>query len=96
MCVRKRKPLLEKIVGDIVGFNSGMNQHIGDSRMGDSTCKFPMHVYKYGLKNKCLNETFFKINTMMKLKSSNQLETYQNYFHKKGYDTLNCSEHLKK
>ena len=44
---------------------------------------------------KCMN-IFFEINIMMKLKSSNQLETYENYCHKKGYDTLNCPEHLKK
>ena len=33
---------------------------------------------------------------MMKLKSSHQLEIYENYFHKKGNDTLNCPDHLKK
>ena len=31
----------------------------------------------------------------MKLKESRQLEFYENYFHKKGYDTINCSEYLK-
>ena len=36
---------------------------------------------------------FFEINIM---KSIKQLETYENYCHKKGYDTLNCPEHLKK
>ena len=43
-----------------------------------------------------LNEPSFEMNVTMKLKSSNQLEIYENYFHKKGYDTLNCPEHLKK
>ena len=33
---------------------------------------------------------------MMKLKSSHQLEIYENYFYKKGNDTLNCPDHLKK
>ena len=33
---------------------------------------------------------------MMKLKDSRQLEFYENHFHKKGYDTSNCPEYLKK
>ena len=93
---KKKETYIWKIVGDnIVGFKSRMNQHISDSRTGDWTCKFSIHVYKCGLKNKCLNEPVFEIN-MSALKSSNQLETYENYFHKRGYDTLNCPEHLKK
>ena len=93
----KEKTYIEKTVGDnIVEFKSRMNQHISDNRKGVSTCKFPIHVYKCSLKNKCLNETFFKINVMMKLKSGNQLETYENYFHKKGYDTLICREDIQK
>ena len=93
----KKKTYIEKTVGDnIVGFKSRMNQHISDNRKGVSTCRFPIHVYKCGLKNKCLNETFFKINVMMKLKSGNQLETYENYFHKKGYDTVICPEDIQK
>ena len=83
MC-KKKKTYIGKTVGDnIVGYRSRMNQNTSNSKTGDSTCKFPIHVYKYGLKNKCLNEPLFEINVMMKLKSSNQLETYENYFHKK-------------
>ena len=94
MC-KKKETYIGKTVGDnIVGFKSRMNQHISDSRTGVSTCKFPMH--KCGLKNKNLIEPFSEINVMMKLKSSNQLEIYENYFHKKGYDTLYCPEYLKK
>ena len=70
--------------------------HISGSTTEISTRKFAIHAYKCGLKNKCLNEPFFVINVMMKMKRSNQLENYENYFHKKGYDTLNCPEHLKK
>ena len=71
---KKKETYIGKTVGDnIVGFKSRMNQHISNSRRGVSTCKFPIHVYKCGLKNKCLNEPFFEINVMMKLKSSNQL-----------------------
>ena len=89
--------LIGKTAGDnIVRFISRMNQHISDSRTQVSTWKFPIHVCKCRLKNKCLNEPFFETNLMMKLKSSHQLEIYENYFHKKGNDTLNCPDHLKK
>ena len=81
---KKKETYIGKTVDDnILGFKSRMTQQISDSRTGDSTWKFLMHVYKCGLKNKCLSEPFFEINAMMRLKSSNQLETYENYFHKK-------------
>ena len=48
------------------------------------------------MKNKCLKEPYFQLNTMMKLKDSRQVEFYENYFQKKGYDTIDCQEYLKK
>ena len=33
---------------------------------------------------------------MMKLKDSRQLELYENDFHKKGYDIINCPKYLEK
>ena len=75
---KKKEAYIGKTVGvNIVEFKSRMNQHISDNRTGISTSKFPIHVYKYGLKNKRLNKPFFEINIMMKLKSRNQLETYE-------------------
>ena len=47
------------------------------------------------MKNKCLKEQYFQLNIMMKLKDSRQLEFYENHFHKKDYDTINCPEYLK-
>ena len=83
MC-KKKETYIGKIVGDhIVGFKSRMNQHISESRTRVSTYKFPIYVYKCDFKSKCLNKPFFEINVMMKLNSNNQLETYENYFHKK-------------
>ena len=32
---------------------------------------------------------------MVKLEDSQQLEFYENYFHKKSYDTINSPEYLK-
>ena len=48
------------------------------------------------MKSKCLKEPYFQLNIMMKLKDSWQLEFYENHFHKKCYDTINCPEYLKK
>ena len=96
MCDHK-ETYIGKTVGDnVVGFKSRIDQHISDCRTGTSTCKFPIHVYHCAVKNKCLKEPHFQLNTMMKLKGSRQLEFYENYFHKKGYDTINCPVYLKK
>ena len=55
MC-KKKEIYIGKTVGDnIVEFKSRMDQHISDSRTGVSTFEFPIHFYKCGLKNKCLN-----------------------------------------
>ena len=68
MC-KKKETYVGKTVGDkIVRFKSKMNQHISNSRTGNPTCKFPIHVYKCSLKSKCFNKPFFEINVMMKLK----------------------------
>ena len=96
MCKKKKTYIVKTVRDNNVGLKSRMNQYISDSRTGVSTCKFPIHVHKYVLKKNCLNELFFEINVMYKLKSSNRLETHKNYFHKKGYATLNCPDHLKK
>ena len=94
---KKKETYIGKTIGDnIVGFKSRTNHLISDSRTWVSTCKLTIHVYKCGLKNKCLNEQSFESNVMMKLKGSNQLESHENYFYKNGYDTLNYPEHLKK
>ena len=55
---------------------------------------FP-YVYHCAMKNKCLKEPYFQLNIMMKLRDSQQLPFYENHFHKKGDDTINCPEYLK-
>ena len=45
---------------------------------------------------KSILKSDFQLNIMMKLKDSQQLEFYENHFHKKGYDNINCPEYLKK
>ena len=69
-------------------FKVRINQHISDCKTGDSTCKFPCHVYNCGIKNNCLEESFFSLNIMFRLNKS-ELETIEKDFHLKGYDTMN-------
>ena len=71
------------------GFKVRMNQHISESRTGNSPCKFPQHVFNCGTKNNCLKEPFFKIYIMVKFNDSLRLESLEANFHLKGYDTLN-------
>ena len=56
----------KEIVSDIVGFKSRINQHISDCRASVSISKFPIHIYKYGLKNKCLKESLFDVRVELK------------------------------
>ena len=41
MCKKKETYIGKTVAHNIVGFKSRMNQHITDSKTGDSTCKFP-------------------------------------------------------
>ena len=59
MCSKEETYIGKNDGENIVGFKSSMNQHISASRTGVSTCEFPIHIYKCGLKNKCLNEPIF-------------------------------------
>ena len=96
MCDHKETYNWKKVGSNVVGSKSRFNQHVNDCRTGTSACKFPINVYHYAMKNKRLKEPYFQLNIMMKLKNSQQLECYENHFHKKGYDTINYPEYLKK
>ena len=65
---------------NVVGFKSRINQHIRDCRPGTSNCNFVIHVYHCAMKNRVLNRVW-------------QLEFYENHYHKKDYDTINCPEY---
>ena len=68
---KKKKTYIGKTVGDnMIVFNSRMNPRISDSRTGVSACKFPIYIYKGGLKNKFLNETFLKITSSWNWKAA--------------------------
>ena len=86
----KKETYIGKTIGDNTkGFEVRINQHISDCKTGVSTCKFPRHVYDCGIKNNCLEEPFFSLNIMLRLNKSDRLETIEEHFHLKGYDTMN-------
>ena len=89
MC-NKKKTYIGKTKGDNTkGFKVRINQHISDCKTGDSTCKFPRHVYDFGIEDNCLEERFFILNIMLRLNKSDRPETIEKHFHLKGiYDTF--------
>ena len=62
------------IIDNTKWFKVRINQHISDCKTGDSTCKFPRHVYDCVVKNNCLEESFFILNIMLRLNKSERLE----------------------
>ena len=70
-------------------FRERLNNHISDSFTGRTSDQFDLHVHDCGTTNKCLKPPYFKVYAYMKLSSPDQLLTYENYLHKKRFDTLN-------
>ena len=66
-CVTKKKHIGKTKRDNTKGFKVRINQHISDCKTGDSTFKFPRHVYDCGIKNNCLEEPFFSLNIMLGL-----------------------------
>ena len=89
MCNKKETDIGKAKGDNTKEFEVKINQYISDCKIGDSTCKFPRHVYDCGIKNDCLEEPFFNLNIMFRLNKSGRLETIEKNFHLKGYDTMN-------
>ena len=89
MCNKKETYIGKTKEDNTKGFKVRINQYISDCKTGDSTCKFPRHVYDCGIKNNCLEEPFFSLNIMLRLNKSGRLETIEKHFPLKGYDALN-------
>ena len=66
-----------------------MNDHISKCKSGKGSNKFDKHVNECGLKNKCLKVPYFKIFAFMALSSTKMLETYENWLHSNGYNSMN-------
>ena len=74
-------------IGKTNNMRKRMNGHISDSRHGNTTDKFDKHIFKCLGPNK--GEPFFQIFAMMSLSDSLKLLSYESYFHRKGFDTMN-------
>ena len=86
----EKETYIEKTIEDTTkGLKVRISQHVSDCKAGISACKFPRHVYDCGIKNNCLQEPFFSLNIMLQLNKSDKLETIEEHFHLKGYDTMN-------
>ena len=67
-----------------------MNGHISGCRLGNTTDIFDNHVFKCMKDHNYHDEPFFHIYTFMSIKHEYQLTTYENYLHKRGFDTMNA------
>ena len=65
-----------------------MNVHITSCRHGTGSDIFDQHVYQCN-NGRQPEGPYFKLWVMMQLADATQLLTYENYFHRNGYDTLN-------
>ena len=54
MCSEKKTYIKKTIRDNTKEFKDRINQHFSDCKI--STCKFPCHVYDYGIKNNCQEE----------------------------------------
>ena len=94
MC-NKKETYIWKTIGDNTNwFKVRINQHICDCKTGVSKCKFPIMFTIVVLriiawKSRSLEEPFFSLNIMLRLNKSDRLETIENHFHLKRYDTMN-------
>ena len=63
-----------------------MNNHISESKSGETTDIFDKHVF---LCKKDHIEPVFKLNVLMEVDDYDKLLVYEDFFHKQGFDTLN-------
>ena len=73
MC-NEKETYIGKTIGDNTNrFKVRINQYFSDYKAGLSTCKFSRHVYACGIKNNCLQGSFYSLNIMVRLNKSNRL-----------------------
>ena len=74
--------------GKTNNLRSRTNNHISSCRNGTGTNKLDNHVFKCR-QGKNLKEPYFQLYAFMTVKDENSLRFYENFLHKRGYDTLN-------
>ena len=75
-------------IGKTNNFRLRMNGHILSCRNGNSSDRFDNHVFNC-LKGEEKTEPYFQIFALMTLNDVNKLITYEKYFHRQGFDTMN-------
>ena len=75
-------------IGRTNHFRFRMNQHISESRTGNTSNIFDKHVYKCK-QNSIRCEPYFQILAFIQLKEAYQLPAYEKHFHALKYDTMN-------
>ena len=67
-----------------------MNNHISDCKLGGSSDLFDQHVYECKKQSDTPDaEPYFHIFVYMTVKKSEHLLTYENFLHRRGFDSMN-------
>ena len=66
-----------------------MNVHISSCRLGGSPNKFDDHVFNCCNEHNYHSEPYFQIYAFLKLSNEESLLTYENYLHRRGFDSMN-------
>ena len=66
-----------------------MNGHISETRTGNTTDKFDMHMIKCRDVHKITNEPYFEIRAFMKLSKEELLIPYESHLHSLEFDIMN-------
>lgn len=74
--------------GKTNNLRSRTNNHISSCRNGTGTNKLDNHIFKCRQGNN-KDEPYFELYAFMTVKDENSLRSYENFLHKRGYDTLN-------
>ena len=73
-------------IGKTNSLRKRTNGHISSCRLGNSNDIFDNHVFKCKNNDK---EPYFKLWVLMEVNDISKLLVYENYFHKRGMDTIN-------
>ena len=70
-------------------FRLRMNNHISDSRTGNTTDRFDIHVHNCVKKHGVVTEPFFHIYVFLEVSESKYLSSYEKHLHSRNFDTMN-------
>ena len=79
-------------IGKTVNLRDRMNNHISESTRGVSTDKFVKHNFKCCIEHKYNKKPLFKIYVFLKIDNPRALETYEDFLHQSGFDSMNKSK----